>query len=72
MGSRERLVLRIVLFLVQTFLREKYRLMDPGQLNRVVDDYLAELKKLGVQLVYSDPNLKGETDEQLSASDKVS
>jgi len=45
------MIARFVLWLVQTYLREKYRLVTPVELNKMVDDYLAELPKLGLQIV---------------------
>lgn len=70
MGSRETLVLKIVLWAIQTFLREKYRLVTPADLNRVVDDYLAQLPKLGIKLVYERSKIGDDSDE-ISHSDRV-
>lgn len=67
MGSRETMILRIVLWLVNRYLCERYRLMSPEDLQKVVNDYLAELPKLGIQLVMQQPKV-GEPHEQLSDS----
>ncbi len=67
MGSRERMIVRLVLWLVARFLREKYRLVTPKDLEEVVNDYLAELPKLGISLVM-DQTKVGEPHEKLSDS----
>lgn len=65
MGSRETAIVRLILWLVERYLsKDKYRLMTPQDLNKVVDDYLAELPKLGISLVLAQPKV-GESNEQL-------
>lgn len=66
MGSRERIALRLVLWIVQRYLVNKYRLMTPEELNQVVDNYLAELPKLGIHLEYRPSNV-GESYDQVTA-----
>lgn len=68
MGSRERMIVRFVLWLVDRYLREKYRLMTPAELNQVVDNYLAELPKLGVRLVYDSQHV-GASNDEIRAND---
>lgn len=70
MGSRETVVLRLVLWLVARYLSSRYRLMSPEDLNQVVDDYLAELPKLGVKLVY-EPSKVGEINDEIIDSNRI-
>lgn len=69
MGSRERMIVRIVLWLVERYLREKYKLMTPDDVQGVVNNYLAEMKNLGISFVLAQSKV-GESDEKLSDSDR--
>lgn len=66
--STERFVARLVFWLIRRFLFDKYRLVTPADLEAVVNDYLNELPKLGIRLVYEDKTKVGESDEKLSDS----
>ncbi len=63
MSSRERMILRFVLWLVNTYLQNRYRLMSPEDLNQVVNNYLTDLQKIGVRLVLND--------QEANSNDKV-
>jgi len=65
MGSRERIALRLVLWLVEQYLSSRYRLMTPEGLNKVVDDYLAELPNLGLKIVQAHTKV-GVDDDQVT------
>lgn len=65
--STERFALNVVLWLIKRYLFDKYRLVTPAELEAIVNDYLAELPKLGIKLVYQD-NQVGESNEQLKDS----
>lgn len=67
MGSRETTVLKLVLWLVGRYLREKYRLVTPDDLNRIVDNYLSELLELGYKIVKIDET-KVENHDKVSDS----
>jgi hypothetical protein len=51
--------------MVETWLREKYRVVSPKDLEDVVNNYLAQLPKLGVSLVYRKPQV-GVPDDEVS------
>lgn len=68
-NSTERFILTMVLWLVRRYLSTKYRLVTPADLEKIVNDYLAELPKLGINLVYQDLTKVGELNEQLNNSD---
>jgi cytosine/adenosine deaminase-related metal-dependent hydrolase len=70
MGSRERMIVRIVLWLVERYLREKYKLMTPEDLQVVVKNYLAEMQNLGISFVLTQSKV-GEPHEKLSDSDRT-
>lgn len=69
MGSRESAVLRFVLWLISRYLSDKYRLMTPEQLNQVVENYLAELPKLGLKIVME--SQLGENHDKVDDSDRT-
>lgn len=70
MGSRETFALRIVLWLVSRYLSSRYRLFTPEELNKVVDDYLAELPKLGLKIVQAPTNV-GDGNDEVNHSDRT-
>lgn len=70
MGSRERMLVRFVLWIVGRYLQNKYRLMTPADLNQVVDNYLADLSKIGVRLVLDNP--VGESNDKVDLSTQPS
>lgn len=70
MGSRERMIVRIVLWLIERYLREKYKLVTPKDLQEVVNNYLAEMQNLGISFVLTQSKV-GESDEKLSDSDRT-
>jgi hypothetical protein len=69
MGHKEALMLRFVLWLVDAFLREKVRVFTPEGLNKVIDDYLAELPKLGLKIVSARSKIGVDDDKIMHQSD---
>lgn len=67
-SSTEQIILSVVLWLIRRYLSTKYRLVTPADLETVVNDYLSELPKLGIKLVYQDQPNVGELNEQLNNS----
>lgn len=63
--STERFVLNLVLWLVKRYLFDKYRLVTPADLEKVVQDYLSELPKLGIELVYKAQPEVGESNDKV-------
>jgi hypothetical protein len=68
MGSRETMIVKLVIWICQVLLRDKWRPYTPEDLQVIVNNYLAEMQNLGIRFVKSD-SLKGDTNEQLSSSD---
>lgn len=69
MGSRETLILRLIIWVVNKYFSEKYRMMSPSDLNQVVDNYLAQLPELGIRLEYSTPP-KGIRNDEVTTDDQ--
>lgn len=61
------LAVRLVIWVISRYLENRYRLVSPEQLNKVVDDYLADLQKIGVRLVLDKPQV-GESNDEVNDS----